>query len=208
MNDKIDIEIAEDEDLARAKAWWKENGSSIITGVAVGTAMVVGFNFWQTYQDKQTLEVAKLYETYADNSQTSDTLEALLEKNSDAVYAQLARFKAAKTAVDNSQFEQAENLLNDIINSKTDEGLRLVATLRLANVYLAQNKLGEVLILLAEKGQTDLPLMQGRVSELMADAHAANGDIEQAKAAYLVSIERFTQTRQPVVLVQLKLDNL
>ena len=52
MNDKIDIELAEDEDLARAKAWWKENGSSIIGGVLIGTVVVFGYKYWQIYQGK------------------------------------------------------------------------------------------------------------------------------------------------------------
>ena len=65
MNDKIDIELAEDEDLARAKAWWKENGSSIIGGVVIGTCLVLGYNFWQSYQEDLAREVAQLYEQYA-----------------------------------------------------------------------------------------------------------------------------------------------
>ena len=62
MNDKINIEIPEDEDVARAKAWWKENGSSIIGGVVIGTALVVGYNFWNQFKDTKAEQASVLYQ--------------------------------------------------------------------------------------------------------------------------------------------------
>ena len=90
MNDKINLGIAEDEDLVRAKAWWKENGSSIIGGILIGTTMVVGYNFWQSYQEKHASEVAVLYEQYTQSSNSGAALGALLEVDDKTSYAQLA----------------------------------------------------------------------------------------------------------------------
>lgn len=208
MNDKIDIGIAEDEDLVRAKAWWKENGSSIIGGVLIGTAMVVGYNFWQRYQDNHATEVAGLYEQFNQNAQDEAALEGLLGADNNAAYSQLARMTAAKIASDAGEYEQAEGLLKGILESKTDEGLRSVAVLRLASVYLANEKPDAALALLGAHANSGLPLMQARIQVLQGDIHAQQGETEKAKVSYEASILAMQEMGQAFELIQLKLDNL
>jgi len=208
MNDKIDIGIAEDEDLVRAKAWWKENGSSIIGGVLIGTAMVVGYNFWQRYQDNHATEVAGLYEQFNQNAQDEAALEGLLGADNNAAYSQLARMTAAKIAGDAGEYEQAEGLLKGILESKTDEGLRSVAVLRLASVYLANEKPDAALALLDAHANSGLPLMQARIQVLQGDIHAQQGEPEKAKVSYEASILAMQEMGQAFELIQLKLDNL
>ncbi len=208
MNDKIDIELAEDEDLARAKAWWKENGSSIIGGVLIGTVMVFGYKYWQTYQENHAHEVAQLYEKYSQTPQDSVALDSLLAVDDTAVYAQLGRLTAAKEAVDAGQFDQAEQLLNSVLESKIDDGLRSIAILRLATIFLANGKQDAALELLEKHANSELSLMQARREELMGDIYLQKGDGVKAKEYYESSINSLTQTGQAVQLVQLKLDNL
>ncbi len=207
MNDEIDLGLAEDEDLARAKAWWKDNGSSIIAGIVLGTAMVVGYNYWNTYKVKHAKEVAGLYATYEQSPQDSEALNALLASDATTVYAQLARLTAAKQSLESEQFEQVEQLLNAVLSDAADDGMRSVVELRLATVYLAQNKQDAAISLLSAV-KSDSALMQGRVAELQADAYFGKGDIEQAKTYYAQSIKALSEVNQPVNLVQLKLDNL
>ncbi len=208
MNDKIDLGIAEDEDLVRAKAWWKENGSSIIGGVLIGTVLVFGYNFWQSYQVKHAAEVAGLYEQYNQSPEDSVALEALLDFDDKAAYTQLARMTAAKIATDAGEFEKAEQLLQSVLDAKTDDGLRSVAVLRLATVYLANTKQDAALALLDAQSNSGLPLMQARVQELQGDIYLQKGDADKARGFYESSIVSMQQIGQPFVLIQLKLDNL
>ena len=208
MNNKIDIELAEDEDLVRAKAWWKENGTSIIAGIVIGTIIVVGYNYWKTYKENHALQVAELYENYSSAPENTEGLDALLQADSNAVYAQLARMKAAKQALDTEQFEQAEKLLGEVLTASDDQGLRAVAALRLALVYLAQNKPAEAISLLDKQTDLTLPLMQARISELKADAYLQQGDIRKARELYQSSVDLLSEAGQAANLVQLKLDNL
>ncbi len=208
MNDKIDIGMAEDEDLVRAKAWWKENGSSIIGGVLIGTAMVVGYNFWQSYQEKHASEVAGLYEQYSLSSGDSQALDALLDADDKASYTQLARMTAAKKEMEAGDFEKSEQLLKGVLNSKTDDGIRSIATLRLATVYLANNQEDDALALLDAQSNASLPLMQARVQELQGDIYQKKGDTDKAKDFYASSIASMQQIGEPSALIQLKLDNL
>lgn len=208
MNDKIEIEIAEDEDLVRARAWWKENGSSIIAGIAIGTVMVVGYNYWQSYQEKHASEVAHLYEAHVQAPADDAALSALLDADSGSSYAQLARLTSARQAIDAKQYERAEQLLKEAIQSTSDSGLKSVSVLRLATVYLMQSKTDDAIALLEGQADSSLPLQQARIDELKADAYLQKGDQAQAKALYQSSIDAFAEAGQPAALVQLKLDNI
>ena len=42
----------EDQQLEDFKKWWKENGSSIITGVVLGLAVLFGTRSWFTWQER------------------------------------------------------------------------------------------------------------------------------------------------------------
>ncbi len=208
MNDKIDIELAEDEDMARAKAWWKENGSSIIAGIVIGTIIVVGYNYWKTYKENHALQIAQLYEDYTATPDDQGALDKLVQADTSAVYSQLARMNAAKQAHDAQEFDQAEKLLGEVMSATDDQGLRAVAALRLALVYLAQDKPAEAIGLLDKQTGLALPLMQARVAELKADAYLKQGDSQTAQELYQSSIDLLGEAGQPANLVQLKLDNL
>lgn len=208
MNDKIEIELAEDEDLVRARAWWKENGSSIIAGIAIGVVMVVGYNYWQTYQENRANEVAQLYETFVQASDDEAALNALVDANANSTYAQLARMTAARKAVDEKQYDRAVALFEEVLASGIDSGMKAVAALRLSTVYLSQNKPDEAIQLLDSQAKSELPLQQARVAEIKADAYLQKGDQAQARALYQSSIDALTAAGQPSTLVQLKLDNI
>lgn len=208
MNDKIDIELAEDEDLARAKAWWKENGSSIIGGVLIGTALVVGYNYWKTYQENHALKVAELYESFSQAPGGGEALDALLNEDKRSAYAQLARLEAARAAADNQDFDQAKSLLTGLLDSSPDAGLEAVAVLRLANVHLAGGEVDAARELLEGYTDSGLPLMQARVEELLGDIYAQGGERDEARTHYESAIANLARIGQPAALVQLKLDNL
>ena len=208
MNDKIDIELAEDEDLARAKAWWKENGSSIVGGVVIGTMLVLGYNFWQSYQEDHAREVAQLYEEYSQAPQQEAALSTLLQTEDKTTYAQLARMSAARSALDDGKLDEAEGLLNAVLESGADDGMRYVAALRLAAVYLANQKPDAARELLESYSGTGLSLMQARIDELLGDLSRDKGDLDNAKEYYESSLIQLEESGQSAALVQLKLDNL
>jgi len=208
MNDKIEIELAEDEDLARARAWWKENGSSIIGGIAIGTAMVVGYNYWQSYQADHAEQVASLYEVQMVAPTDEAALSALIDFDGKSTYAQLARMTSAREAMNAKQYDKAASLLNEVLTSSKDNGLKAVATLRLATVYLAQSKSDEVISLLDAQATSDIPLQQARADELKGDAYLQKSDKDQAATFYQASIDALTGVGQSAGLVQIKFDNL
>ena len=95
-----------------------------------------------------------------------------------------------------------------MLESKTDDGLRSIAILRLATIFLANGKQDAALDLLEKHANSGLSLMQARREELMGDIYLQKGDGVKAKEYYESSIHALTQTGQAAQLVQLKLDNL
>ncbi len=62
MAEEKKLHFAEDDDVARAKAFWKENGKPIIAGIVIGLSGIVGFNYWQSYQQYQGESASQLYD--------------------------------------------------------------------------------------------------------------------------------------------------
>ena len=110
--------------------------------------------------------------------------------------------------MDAGDAEQAEILLKAVLESKSDEGLRSVAALRLATVYLANDKQDSALKLLDAQPDNGLSLFQARSQELRGDIYQQKGDADKARESYASSISALQQLGQPATLIELKLDNL
>ena len=62
MAEERPIQFAEDEDVARARAFWNENGKSIIVGIVLGLSGIVGFNYWQSYEQHRGESASMLFD--------------------------------------------------------------------------------------------------------------------------------------------------
>ena len=71
-----DIVLTEEEQAERVKAWWKENGSSVITGAIVGLGLIAGYNYWQDWQRQDTEAASAAYEDLLDAMVTPDNERA------------------------------------------------------------------------------------------------------------------------------------
>ncbi len=209
MNDK-EIHLSEDEDVERAKAWWDKNGTSIIAGIAIGLAIVVGYNYWSGQKAEKSAAASSLYETFineeSDGGQTA-AVDALTAEFGDSVYAQLALLRRAKQQIENEDSSAAIESLTKAMASDPALGIAPIAAIRLAGLLISQEQLSEANELL------DSPMLSSteyaaRVNELKGDALLQAGSLEEAKTAYQKSIDVLAENNQTTTLVQLKLDNI
>ena len=89
-------DLEEQEQLATLKAWWKDNGGLVVTGLAIILVLISAWNGWNWYQRSQSASAATMYEQLQHAARTNDvkavrdTAGAILEQYPRTAYAPLA----------------------------------------------------------------------------------------------------------------------
>jgi predicted negative regulator of RcsB-dependent stress response len=123
------------------------------------------------------------------------------------LYADFAALHLAKIALDDNNLDQAEENLNWVITRSSSweakfNPLQSIAKLRLARIYLEQDKADAVLNLLREE-QT----LTASLYEIKGDAEKSLNQISEAKLSYLQSLE--LSNSQPIrSLISMKISDL
>ena len=76
----MDPFVTEDQQVEALKKWWKENGKSVITGLVLGLAIIVGVRTWFDYRAGREQAASLEYQR----------MESALEKQDTATAQQLA----------------------------------------------------------------------------------------------------------------------
>ena len=205
-------DLSEKEQIDAMRAWWKENGRYVISGIVLGVAILLGWREWRDYQLTSRLEASALYETLAVevNDGDLDASEAaasdLYDNYASTTYAALARLAMAKLYMEKGRDQDAADALNALVSARGNVEVKMVGRLRLAKVYLYQDKHQEVVELLA--GFEDSSFA-ARYDELLGDAYLALGQVASASAAYQRAM--LDDVNAPTVdraLVQMKIVDL
>jgi len=204
--------VAGDEEQVEAlKKWWSENGKSVLTGLGVGLAAVVGWSSWQSWHRTQVELASVRYEqlvndaTAGRHEQTLSQAEALAEEFPDSAYASFASLIAARAAVQTNDPGKAKEHLQWVVEHASFPELVPIARLRLARLMIEAREYDGAL---AELGRIDSTPFHDRVKELQGDIHHARGDRTAARESYetvLVGAELSPSTR---IRVRMKLDDL
>lgn len=198
----------DEEQIEAIKKWWSENGRSIIAGVVIGLGGVLGWQAWTRHQDNLGSQGAAGFQQMvsAMGSGSKDLAvaegEHLMKDFAGSAYAMFAALNLAKLAVEAGDDAQARAHLQWAKDNAPDEGLRDLASLRLARVLL---DMGELDAAGAELGRSFAPSFQGAAAELRGDLALARGDGESARSGYQEALKLGTGD---LSLVQMKLDDL
>ncbi|MBX2867056.1 MAG: tetratricopeptide repeat protein [Acidiferrobacterales bacterium] len=207
-------QFAEDEDLERAKAFWNENGRSIIAGIVLGVGAIGGYNGWQYWQKDQGENASTLFENMQDESVSFEAAKGLADDlvsdYGKTPYAIHAALLMAKRAVEADDLDEAAGRLKWATSNAADPGLKHIARIRLAMVHLAKGDADAVLDLASETRTKEVGGLQfgSRYAELRGDAYVMKGDLQAARQAYEQSIEALAPGASNRTLLQLKIDNL
>jgi predicted negative regulator of RcsB-dependent stress response len=204
-------QFVEDDDVARARAFWNENGKSIVTGLILGLGGIVGFNYWNNYQQTHGEDASVLFDNLRSGQEGIDKnaiASELKENYQSTAYADLAALAMAKHYVEQGDLDAAATELNWVIGNSKDSGFQHIARLRLGSVFLAQENPVETLELLSVADKSGF---ESRYHELIGDAYIQrkqDGDSELARTEYRKSLETLSVGSPNTGLIQLKLDNL
>lgn len=198
----------DEEKVEELKAWWQENGNSVIAGIALAIAGLFGWEYWKNNQITTASEASSLYAQVEQNAGTSldnaqANIQTLQNDYSSTPYAAIASMKLAQDNASKGEYPAAAEALQWVIDNSSDEGFQQVAQLRLARVLLAMEKPAEALQLANKEYPAAYQSLQ---EELKGDVYVAQNKTAEARSAYDRAI--LSSTGGSTEFIKMKRDNL
>lgn len=205
-------DLTDNEREEQLRRWWSDNWAWIIGGVALGLAILGGWQYWQRHKVQVTEQDEAGYIAVARALDANNRDEAikqaaeLRERRPGSPYVDQSDLALARAAVDRREFDEAARLLKGVADRSKDPELRLVAKVRLARVLLEQGKHDEAL---AQLDAAQAGAFTALVHDMRGDAFAAKGDAAQARVEYDAAIAASTpESGVETAFVELKRDAL
>jgi len=201
------MELDEHEQGERVRTWLRQNGSSLILGIALGLALVFGWKWWQGKGATHQVEAAKQYQLLADAVTAKDGKKVQVFANQlasefgDTAYGSLARLRQAAFLQDSGKTAEAIALLQ-VAPPKERADLAEIRQMRLARLLLVSGKPTEAGQALARIATPTYPEV---AEELRGDIAIAKGDRDAARKAYENALTHLDQSAATRQLVELKL---
>ena len=202
---------SEREQLEALKKWWKENGVTILAGLAIGLGGVLAWTWWQSHVKERAESASSAYERLVDGIRSENVAQiteygnALMEDFSNSGYASLAALLLAKVALSESDLDRAKEYLEWVLQNENGLELQRVARLRLARLVLDQDDYDGALSLIEN---TEPGPFTAAYEEVRGDALSRKGSKQDARSAYLRSLAHLEPTNRSRERIQMKLDDL
>jgi len=204
-------EYSEAEQMERAKSWLKVNGIWIIAGIAIGAGGLGGWRWYQERREHQAENASARYEELVDafsrrdNVRGTTLLEELNREYAWTPYASLGTLIAARVQVEANELDKAAVGLKSVMDTATDDELKMVARLRLARVQSALGKHDEALATLKVDDPGEFA---SRLADTRGDVLLAKGDRDGALREYLAARTTENNGRLDFELLDLKIRDL
>jgi predicted negative regulator of RcsB-dependent stress response len=202
-------DLEEQEQLEDLKAWWKQWGN-LVTGVIIAAAAgIIGVQGWRWWQGNQAEQASVLYNAVSaavkanDVAKAKDAIAQLNEKFGTTGYAPRAALLVAKTLFDAGDKAGAKAQLLFVIDRSSEEELKEIARLRLAEVQFDEKQYDDALRTLDAKH--DAPFA-GVYADLRGDILMAAGRGNEARVAYQTALTKFDTQSPYHAYVEAKLD--
>ncbi|HEV2110058.1 MAG TPA: tetratricopeptide repeat protein [Gammaproteobacteria bacterium] len=207
----VDEYLSDEERLEMAKKWWLENYKSILAGAIIAAAVVGGWRYWQYRTLVRSQTAAMMFDqltgsmTKQDKDGAVKTGNELMDKYADTPYAAHAALALAQLQASTGKPADGEQMLDWVIKNSKDDGLKLLARLRLARVKLATNDAQGALDTL---NGADAGGFAPLYATVRGDAYAKLGKNEEARAAYQQALQAWSDNLGDRSLIEMKLNSL
>jgi len=191
--------------------WLRENGVSIVVGIAIGLVGIFGWQQWRNHQARHEAEASQLYQQVqiAQLSGKPDTAsqltDALMKDYAESPYAVFAVSDRAKQQVLAKQLDKAGASLDWAESHAVAPDLKSLTLLRIAQVELAR---GDGTAALATLDRIPTGSYQGLTQELRGDALVKLGRSDEARKAYQTALSNLSGEAPQRGALQMKLDDL
>jgi len=204
----VEIYQTEEQQVEAIKSYWQQNGNTIIAGIALGFAGFIGFNLYQDNKFDEELAVSDSYQTLIEQSGKdakafTANAEKFISENGNNSYVALTALALAKESATHKDWPQVQKQLATAIESAPTDGIKAIASLRLARVQVQLEQYSDALATL----NNDLPeSFTAAIEEVKGDAYLQQGKNDLARNAYLAAIAADGIATSPSL--QIKLDDL
>jgi predicted negative regulator of RcsB-dependent stress response len=197
----IDDLLDEHEQSEKVRTWLQENALGLIGGVALGLALIGGWQWWQKQQQTARIAAGERYQTAIDSIQGNKLkqAQAQLAGLDKGAYATLGALELARAQVAAGQRDMALATLRSV--HPADPSLAAITTQRLARLLIDTGKAGDALKLLPAGSDAEALQLRG-------DAYYALGQRDQARSAYAQALAKLDAAAPQRRLVELKLSEV
>jgi predicted negative regulator of RcsB-dependent stress response len=199
------------EQSERVQKWLRENGLSIVAGIAIGLVGIFGWQNWRNHQARNESMASQLYKQ-AQIAQVSGKpeiaaqfTEQLMTDYAKSPYAVFAASDRAKQQLLAKQPDKAEASLQWAESHAVDPALKSLTQLRIAQVELARDNSAAALSTLDRIPANDY---QGLAQELRGDVLVKLGRSDDARKAYKAALSALSEEAPQRGALQMKLDDL
>jgi predicted negative regulator of RcsB-dependent stress response len=204
----VDVYQTEEQQVEAIKGFWKENGNAVIAGLVLGFAGFIGFNYYKDAQFANEVAISDAYQTVMesagkDEKAFTESASKFIAENKESSYASLTALALAKEAAKHKDWSQVAKHLTVAIDNAKDQGIKAIASVRLARVQIQLEQYSEALATLS----VALPeSFKTAVEEAKGDAYFKQGKIELARNAYQAALDVKGQENNGAL--QMKLNDL
>lgn len=195
----IDDLLDEHEQGERVRGWLRENGSGLLTGILLGLALILGWQWWTQQRAHARLQAGDDYQAAVDALQAKkpDVARSHLSALPEGAYGTLGALALANSQLDAGKRDDAIATLRAV--KADDPELAGVVRQRLARLLIDAGKPKDAIALLA--GDKDAPM----AAAIRGDAYVALGQLPEARTAYGKALSALAVGSQLRNLVELKL---
>ena len=208
----MDVHASEKEQIEALKKWWKDNGSSIITGLLLGVSILLGGKAWFSYQETQALSASNIYAQMmaASNRNEAEIVRQraseLISNYTGSAYAPLASLLLAKLAIQDNELAAAQAQLQWALEHTASAEVKHTARIRLVRVMIDQQQYESAAQLLS--AVTDPGAYRYLYVELEGDLAMAQNKPEQAARSYEQALDQMPAQAPNQAFLTAKYENV
>jgi predicted negative regulator of RcsB-dependent stress response len=197
----------EEEQVEAIKKWWKENGTSVITGLVIGLGAVFGWQGWNSYQERIGQEASVAFYQMLDavdserTEMASKQAELLRLDYASSSYGVLAAMTQARLKLEQGDVVAARAQLEWAMQNTSDASLKALAQLNLARLLLNEGDLDAA----SKMASVEEGGFAGEFAELRGDIAVAKQELQDAREAYNLALSLTVSNPE---MLQMKLDDL
>ena len=204
------LDLEEQEQLDKIKAFWKQFGNIISSVLIVVFGSNAAYNAYQWWQRDKAAQASLMYDEVdravkgGDAAKVSRAFTDMKERFAGTTYSAQAGLLAAKALYEQGQLDQAKDALQWVAAQAKEESYRAIAKLRLASILFEAKTYDDAL-----KQLEGLPKeFEALAADRRGDILLAQGKRDEAKAAFEKAFKGLDETSEYRGLVGVKLNAL